>query len=283
MDSMPKAITEGESVTFSGIFCGPRVERISLLLYPICDETVDAENPVIKIKAKVTEPTGNGQRFEAKLRAPRGTFDIIVFPVPKGEVSVVALRVHRIKAISACAGRVKQICKRILPGHDIIMTTSIGEPLSYKAFKKVTPRVFDNLKCIYDDILLIEKNYIELVQKISSASDIDNQIWQTLLQLLEELFQQHGLCYLALGPFDQRHLLTFLPPRMWDHGIKPFCDGLISYQSTPNGIPNKFMTMVRDFLFKFGTTAPEFETIWSSMMSQIELFRIYSLSGNTAA
>lgn len=101
MDPIPKEITEGDNLLLAGLFCGPRVERISILLCPTCDDTVDVENPVIKIESKVTESIGNGQRFEAQLQAPRGTFNIIVFPVIEGEGNPVTLEVHRIEVISA--------------------------------------------------------------------------------------------------------------------------------------------------------------------------------------
>lgn len=127
---------------------------------------------------------------------------------------------HQIEVIPTSASRVKQICRRIFPDNDITITTPIGEPLSYGAFNRVTPWVFSTLKGTYDDILLTEKTCIEVVQRTSSATEIDDQIWQVILELPDELFQLH-VCYEVLK-LDQQRLLNFLPNRMWCNGIKHF-------------------------------------------------------------
>lgn len=271
---MPRELIEGEIVTFRGYFYGPQVEKITIILHPTNDGAIDGENPVTKVKARVTDLVGNGQRFEAQLQAPRGIFNVIVFPALEGENNLVTIHIPRIEVISACAVRVKQLCGRIFPQHDLTITTSIGESLSYKAFKEVTPRIFGTLKGIYDDILLIEKKFVEIAQQISSTSGIDDQVWQDTLQLLEELFQQHGLCYLTLEPSLQQRLLGFLPLRMWNYGIMPLCECLYSHRPTPNGILNTLIDMVRKVLWTLGTGAPEFELDWRRIMGGLELARM---------
>lgn len=39
--------------------------------------------------------------------------------------------------------------------------------------------------------------YIEVVQKISSTSDIDNHVWHVMLELPDELFRLNRKCYEA--------------------------------------------------------------------------------------
>ena len=102
-------------MTFRGYFYGPQVEKITIILHPTNDGAIDGENPVTKVKARVTDLVGNGQRFEAQLQAPRGIFNVIVFPALEGENNLVTIHIPRIEVISACAVRVKQLCGRIFP------------------------------------------------------------------------------------------------------------------------------------------------------------------------
>jgi hypothetical protein len=179
--------------------------------------------------------------------------------------------VHRIQFISACAGRVKQICNRIFPEHNVLMTAPMTNTLSYKTFNQITPQAFSTLTAAVDDILLTEQGCIEVVQKISLASNAD--VWQVILQLSDELLRLHEICYLALQPFDQQHLLDFLPNRMWQIGFKLFCDCLLSHGQT--GILYTFLDKAQSILGNFRTIAPNFELAWNSITSQLEALRMY--------
>jgi hypothetical protein len=276
MDPMPKQTTEGELVLLSGSFCGPRVERLSILFIPAFDDVDETKNLVINVKCRFTEPMGGGQRFNGELRAPRGIFHVTVLPILEGEGHLVTIEVHRIEVISACAGRVKQICSRIFPEHNINMVAPMTEALSYERFKQLTPQAFSILRATFDDILLTEKGCIEVVQRISSVSAANNQVWKVMLELSAELLQLHWTCYLAVQPFGQQRLLNFLPTRIYNVGFKLFCDCLCSYGQT--GTLNTFLDNALSILEKFRTIAPVFEQNWNYMTSQLEMVQIYCLT-----
>jgi hypothetical protein len=268
LDPIPQQILEGELVVLAGLFCGPQAPTISVLL-PAYDSVDDVRNLAINVKCKITDIMGSGQRFEAQLRAPRGTFHVTVLPALEGDSYRITAEIRQIEVMSACAGKLKQIWSRIFPERNIIMTTSIEEPLSYKTFNKITPRTFSALMDIYNDILLTERVCTKVVQLVSSELITDNQVWQVILELPEELFRLHGICYQVLRPFDQRRLLDFLPARMWDSGFRLLYECLRLHPETLYKFLDKAMLTLKGFQHM----APEFEPSWNFMITELHGLR----------
>jgi hypothetical protein len=76
MCPMLERIIKGDLVVIVGLFCGPLVEQILILL------TNDLG--VIKILSKVTA-LRYGQKFVAKLQPPCGTFDVTALLIVVGK------------------------------------------------------------------------------------------------------------------------------------------------------------------------------------------------------
>jgi hypothetical protein len=238
---MPERIIEGDLVIIKGLFCGPPVERVLILL------TNDLG--VIKIPSEVTA-LRNGQKFVAKLQPPRGTFHITAITILVDEDHPVTQEIHKIEVMS--------------PELDGTVATSIEELLSYKTFNGVSPQTFSDLKNIYENILLNEKRCAEEVQNISLKSD--HQVWQVILEL-DKLCRLYERFFRAFRPLDQWYLLRSLPIRMWNT-VKLVGECLFKYR--PTRILENFLAYSKSMLEHLIEIVPEFKESWNKMICLLQ-------------
>jgi hypothetical protein len=265
MGPMPERIKEGDLVVIEGLFCGPPVERILILL------TNDLG--VIKIPSEVTA-LRNGQKFVAKLQPPCGTFHITAITILVDEDYPVTQEIHQIEVISPEQGGTMATPIEELLSYktfngislelDGTMATSIEELLSYKTLNGISPQTFSHLKNICENILLTEQRCAEEVQNISSKSDY--QVWQVILEL-DKLYQLYEKCFLAFRPFDQWHLLHFLPIRMWNT-VKLIGECLCIH--CPTRILGIFLAKAKSTLQHLIEIVPEFEESWNKMICLLQ-------------